>query len=279
MEILPGCGAEGFWIMYLEKDDVSLYYEVMGEGDPLLLIHGLIVDADLFRETARILSRRYKVIIFDRRNISRSKSRNGNRFSIHEQTADIRDLMDALSVESAFIAGASAGALIGLYFLMENPERVRHLLLYEPAMLGIMREMEPETDRWLEEIRLLTGQGKLNNVVLRFIRHIGSFDKRSPQRPAEVSMREMRNHEYAMKTEFPGLVELKPDLELAAQYADRITVAMGEQSPDTVYIRTAVKLAGILGKEALYFPGFHNLPYDLPKEFAVCAAGVFSIFT
>ena len=53
--------------MYLEKENVSLYYEVHGEGDPLILIHGVIVDADLYRETAKLLSKYYKVILYDRR--------------------------------------------------------------------------------------------------------------------------------------------------------------------------------------------------------------------
>ncbi len=263
--------------MYLEKEDVSLYYEVTGEGEPLLLIHGLIVDAGLFQETAKYLARRYKVITYDRRGVSRSRCKGENRFSIRKQVEDIRDLLDSLSIDRVYIAGASAGALIGLYFLLAYPERVRHIVLYETAMLGIMREREPETERWLEEIQTLTAQGKMNNVVLRFVRHIGSFDKRSRPRPAEVSMREMRNHDYAMKEEFPALIRLKPDLGLAARYAGKITVALGEESPDTVYVRTSRMLAETFGQEALYFPGYHNFPYDLPQEFAVCIAGVFSL--
>ena len=43
--------------MILEKNGISLYYEVRGEGAPLLLIHGVVVDAWLFERTAKILSK------------------------------------------------------------------------------------------------------------------------------------------------------------------------------------------------------------------------------
>ena len=58
--------------MFIEKDDVSLYYEVRGNGDPLILIHGVIVDAGLYEEAARLLAGRFRVVTYDRRGYSRS---------------------------------------------------------------------------------------------------------------------------------------------------------------------------------------------------------------
>ena len=42
--------------MFLEKEDVSLYYEVQGQGQPLLLIHGVIVDGGLYEKAAELLN-------------------------------------------------------------------------------------------------------------------------------------------------------------------------------------------------------------------------------
>ena len=36
--------------MFLDTEDVNLYYEVKGEGEPLLLVHGVVVDAGLYDE-------------------------------------------------------------------------------------------------------------------------------------------------------------------------------------------------------------------------------------
>ena len=60
--------------MYLEKEDVSLYYEVQGTGEPLILIHGVIVDADLYSQASSLLARYFRVVTYDRRGNSRSVS-------------------------------------------------------------------------------------------------------------------------------------------------------------------------------------------------------------
>ena len=58
--------------MFLDTEDVNLYYEVKGEGEPLLLVHGVVVDAGLYDEAAKLLAKQYKVITYDRRGSSRS---------------------------------------------------------------------------------------------------------------------------------------------------------------------------------------------------------------
>lgn len=258
--------------MYLEKEDVSLYYEVRGTGKPLVLIHGVIVDAGLFERAAELLAKHFQVITFDRRGNSRSRLREEKSFCMDAQADDIRDLLDALGVESADLAGCSAGAVIGQHFLQRYPERVRHLILFEPAMLGMMMG-EPELKKWVEDMNQLVEKRKFCSAVLKFAEHIGSFDKRSPAKNPEASMREMGNHQYALTVEFPGLVDYVPDLEKLKRHAEKLTVAAGEKSGATVYARAAGELAEKLGKKVLYYPGYHNLPYDLPEEFAVSVLG------
>lgn len=258
--------------MYLEKEDVSLYYEVRGEGEPLLLIHGAVVDADLYRRSAELLSRFYRVITFDRRGNSRSICKGERTFCMEDQARDIRDLLDELGAGSAYVVGASAGAAIGQNFLQTYPERVRHLIMYEPAMHAVMMD-EPDVREWIGQMQELIGRRRYNTAILQFARHIASFDERSPKRDPETSRREMGNHEYMLTQEFPAQVSYRPDMEKLKAAAGKITVAAGEKSGNTVYVRTAVRLGEILGKKVLYYPGYHNLPYDLPEEFAVCVLG------
>lgn len=258
--------------MYLEKEDVSLYYEVKGTGEPLLLIHGVVVDAGLYARTSGLLAEHFKVITYDRRGNSRSKSKNKKSFSMDTQVEDIRDLLNELGIESTYIVGCSAGAVIGEHFLEKYPGKVRHLIMYEPAMLKYM-ENEPGLREWITQMNQLVEKRKFSNAILRFAVHIASFDTRSPRKDVEVSFREMGNHEYALSCEFPGLVAYEPNLEKMKEYAAKITLAAGEKSGDTIYARAAAKLAKEIGKKEIYYPGYHNLPYDLPTEFAICVMG------
>ena len=255
--------------MFLEKEDVSLYYEVQGQGQPFLLIHGVIVDGGLYEKAAELLSAYYKVITYDRRGNSRSTCKGGNVFSMESQIEDIRDLMDELSIEDTYVVGVSAGAVIGQYFLQKYPDKVRHLIMYEPAMLGEMKD-EPELAHWIDMMMELINKRKLNSAVLKFVEHIGNTDPHSPKKDKDTSFREMKNHEYALTQEFPGLAAYRPDKEKMKKSAAKITLAAGEKSGNTVYVKAAGVLAEILGKKEIYYPGCHNFPYDRPEEFAAC---------
>jgi len=177
--------------MYLNKDNTGIYYEVSGEGESLILIHGVITDSSLFEEASRILSSAFRVITYDRRGNSRSRIDGTDpdhaAFSLEEQAEDIRVLMDELGIDEAYIAGVSAGAVIGEYFLEKYPARVRHLIMYEPAMLGHMMREDAEFADWSQKTEALLKAGKINSALMRFSRHLGPADTRSPARSEEVS--------------------------------------------------------------------------------------------
>lgn len=261
--------------MFLEKQDVSLYYEVRGEGETLILVHGMIVDAGLYENAARLLSRYYKVVTFDRRGNSRSRLKDdpAPQFSIDAQAEDIRDLMDAVGAEQAYIAGASAGAVIGQYFLCKYPERVKYLIMYEPAMLGLLASEDQGAAEWIAEIKDLIARNKINTTLLKFSQSIGEPDDRSPAKTQEAAVRELDNVEFCFKNEFSRLIDYIPDLEELKKHRDIISVATGEKSAGTRYEKQAKVMAQLLDKEPVYYPGGHNLPYDLPKEFAICVLG------
>ena len=48
---------------------------------------------------------------------------------------------------------------------------------------------------------------------------------------------------------------------------------MGEKSTDPVYMGGMARFSEAIGTELLFYPGFHNLPFDLPKEFAINVLG------
>lgn len=263
--------------MFLERASGKLYYEVKGVGKPLLLIHGVIVDSDLYEQTAELLSRYYKVICYDRRGYSRSRGKEPRQFYMEEQAEDILDILQALKIEKIIIAGASAGAVIGQYFMQRYPHKVEHLIMYEPAMLGRMMTENPKFREWAEDTEELIGKRKYNMALLRFSKHIGFQDPRSPQKSEEVSIRELNNVDYAFGEEIPALLRYYPDMDSMRRLAEKITIAAGEKSGDTVYVQEAIQLAKQIGTKIIFYPGGHNLPYDLPEEYAICVIGTLAL--
>lgn len=259
--------------MFLEKEDVKLYYEVRGNGEPLLLIHGAVVDAWLYENAAGLLEKHYTVITFDRRGSSRSIAQEDTRYDLDAQASDVKDILDALEIEEVTIVGASAGAVLGHYFLMKYPKRVKKLLMYEPPLVTLTRDDEDSKQAWVDMMKDLIARGKYNKAVYEFALSIGSTDERAPKKPEEVAQREMKNFYHFLEKEYVTFIDYCPDIEKSVAYADKIIVAVGEKSSESPYAKAAKKFAALLGKNVLYYPGYHNLPAELPAEFAVCVMG------
>ena len=108
--------------------DCSLYYEEHGSGEPLLLVPGLGgVGAGFFKQIPE-LSRRYRVIVHDHRGCGQS-DRPLMRYSVEQMTQDVLRLMDALKIERAHLLGHSTGGAIGQIIAIEQPRRLRKLIL------------------------------------------------------------------------------------------------------------------------------------------------------
>lgn len=260
-------------IMFLEKENVSLYYEIRGEGEPLLLIHGAVVDAWLYQMAAEYLKKYFTVITFDRRGSSRSLAHEGIIYDLEAQASDVKDILDELKIEQVTIVGASAGAVLGHYFLLKYPERVEKLLMYEPPLVTMIGEDENSKKEWVNMMKDLIARGKYNKALYEFALSIGDTDERAPKKPEDVAMREMQNFYHFLKNEFETFIDYCPDMKKSVELADKIIVAVGEGSKDGAYPTASKKFANLIGKEVLYYPGYHNLPSELPKEFAMCVLG------
>src|SRR5579859_2178912 len=117
-----------------DLDGVTLAYEVVGHGEPVVFIHGVFV-ANPFRPLLAepALADRYRLIAYQRRGYAESSPVAGQ-VSLARQAADCRALLRHLGVERAHVVGHSFGACIALQLAMDAPETVQSLALLEPAL-------------------------------------------------------------------------------------------------------------------------------------------------
>jgi len=106
----------------LDVEGGSLYYQVKGEGTPIIFIHPPLLTSTNFVYQLEQLSKTYKVITFDIRGHGRSVySKQSITYSLIVN--DIVHLLDYLGIEKAFICGYSTGGSILLEFLLMYPNR------------------------------------------------------------------------------------------------------------------------------------------------------------
>ncbi|MFD2679770.1 alpha/beta fold hydrolase [Bacillus seohaeanensis] len=113
---------------FVDHHNVNLYYEVHGQGEPLLLIMGLGNNSLSWHRTLPALAQHFKVIVFDNRGVGKSSKPN-QPYSIEMMAEDAKVVLDAASIESAHVYGISMGGMIAQRLSILYPDRVRSLVL------------------------------------------------------------------------------------------------------------------------------------------------------
>jgi 3-oxoadipate enol-lactonase len=113
----------------VELDGTKLYYEVHGEGPPLVMVMGIGYDSSLWKlGQVPALSQRFQVVIFDNRDAGRSSSA-AAAYTIADMADDIARLMDGIGIDRAHVLGLSMGGMIGQEFALRHAARLDHLIL------------------------------------------------------------------------------------------------------------------------------------------------------
>ena len=122
-----------------EVNGARMYYEVVGEGEPLVLVHAGIADSRMWEGQIPAFADRYRVMRYDMRGFGRTQMVEGP-FSHHE---DLRGLLDFLDLDRAHLVGCSMGGGAVLDFALEYPDRVGNLVLVGSAVGGFRPDFDP----------------------------------------------------------------------------------------------------------------------------------------
>jgi non-heme chloroperoxidase len=163
--------------MSVTVNGVQLHYRVEGTGEPLILIHGSIVDMRYWKEQVPVLSAHYKLITYSRRyNYPNNNALEPNHSALVE-AKDLLGLMNELKIDQAYILGHSYGGYTALLFALAHPERVKKLILAEPPI-----------ERWLPF--LPGGKAKMENFFTNDWTPIGkAFTEKGDREALELTSR------------------------------------------------------------------------------------------
>jgi 3-oxoadipate enol-lactonase len=115
--------------MRYTRQGVAIEYDDIGNGVPLLLIHGFPLDRTLWRAQIAGLSQLYRVIAPDLRGFGHSSETDGAAVTMDQYAADLNSLLDSVNVKQAVLGGISMGGYIALAFYAQYADRVKGLIL------------------------------------------------------------------------------------------------------------------------------------------------------
>ena len=112
-----------------------LYYEVGGEGETVVLLHGSFANADILEGPATAISSGFRAVRFDRRGHGRS-SVAPEPLPLAEEAAEVAAFLDWFSIEKAHLLAHDDGSEIALQFALDHPTRTLSLALLAPTVEG-----------------------------------------------------------------------------------------------------------------------------------------------
>lgn len=138
---------------YAPVNGTKIYYEIYGEGRPLVLLHGAFYTIGLnWSELIPELAKTRKVIALEMQGHGHSPF-SERKLSITILATDVENLMDYLKIDSADVAGFSMGGSVAYQFAVQSPKRLRKLVIISsthkssgwlPIVNGGFKDFKPE---------------------------------------------------------------------------------------------------------------------------------------
>ncbi|MCY8837407.1 alpha/beta fold hydrolase [Bacillus atrophaeus] len=190
---------------------MDLYYEVNGNGHPVVLLHSGGADLRDWKLLTPLLAKHYKVVTFDGRGTGKSPSP----LEHTNYVEDLLSLLDHLELDKAALIGHSFGGQIATEFALNYPERVSKLVLVAPALSGFsysqeftaylnkINEAAPDIEKMLElslsaSLYHVVMAGPHRNLMVQMQRHYfkrilkwPAFEMIWPQPPAIDRLEEL----------------------------------------------------------------------------------------
>ena len=259
---------------FAELNGTTLYYEVAGEGHPLVLIHGGLVDHHLWDDQFAAFAQHYKVIRYDMRGFGQSGLvKVGD--APPSYRADLYALLKYLGIEKAYVLGLSMGGGLAIDFTLEYPKMVDALIPVAAGVSGLKAEDADSAEQQADnEIEAAFTSGDIPRAIELTLRFWTDGPKRTPEQTDPIVREKVKamtasNCARSDDEDAPNSIPLEPPA----------IARLGEISVPTLIIygdadvRGIIKIADILhkgipnAKVAVIPNTAHHLNMEQPAEF------------
>ena len=148
---------------HVDANGQRLYYEIHGEGEPLLLVMGLAADMLAWTLQVPAWSERYRVIAFDNRDVGQSSYAEGP-YSVSDMAADTLALADTLELDSFHLLGYSMGGAVAQEVALAAAQRVRTLSLCA-SWAGSGRYALDRARLWSAQVERMSHEEHIDNLL------------------------------------------------------------------------------------------------------------------
>lgn len=256
---------------FVETNGTQLYYEMMGEGHPLVLIHGGYMDRRMWDDQFAVLAQHYRVIRYDVRGFGKSEWPPVP----YTDRQDLYNLLSFLGINKTYLIGLSLGGEIAIDFTLDYPDMVEALILVGSSISGApimdlitQEQLQQHIKQWtpFEEAqarRDLAGmvEGVMSHPTLVPSANYPAARQKVRENLSEYSFAWVLESRQKQATEPPAWGRLK-DI-----HVPTLLIVGGDD--DTLLHTMADKLEqDIPNVKRVTIPGTHHMPnMEKPEEF------------
>jgi 3-oxoadipate enol-lactonase len=255
---------------YADVNGTRLYYEVMGTGEPLVLLHGFGLDRRMWDGQFADFARHRRVVRYDLRGFGGSAAPTVAQGYRH--TDDLRALLDHLAIDQAALVGLSLGGLVALNAALEYADRVSALVLVDAIVSGrsMSAEWDEEYGRVRREARAQGVQaGKQGWLNISLFAPTRAHPRAGPL--LRQMIEEWSGWQFANRD--PENSSLQANQRLGEVRAPTLVV-VGERDQPVFHAIANELAAGIPLARTVVVPGIgHMVPMEAPAEFNALVAG------
>lgn len=254
------------------KDDTLIAYERLGQGPPLVMVHGSTVDHTRWGGVVAGLAERFSLYLVDRR--GRGHSGDGPSYHIAREFEDVAAVLEATPVP-AFVLAHSYGAICSLE-AMRLTSRIAKMVLYEPPLRvpGRSLFMPADFGRRLDGMMARGDRAGMVEAFLREVIHTGEPELRRLRRSPGWQVRLAVAH--TLPREIAAAYEYQFRAETLAEVRVPTLFLVGGRSP--VYLQEATRMASaaVPGSTIASLPGqAHAAMSTAPAMFLEKVIGFF----
>jgi pimeloyl-ACP methyl ester carboxylesterase len=249
-----------------QVNGVSLYYDLAGSGDPLVLVHGSWLDATQWAFVVPALAESFRVLTYDRRGHSRSE-RPDTQGSVDEDGEDLAALLLALDVAPAHVVTNSYAGNIAMRLAARRPDLFRSLTCHEPPLYSVLeddpdsRPMLAQGAASLESIGGRIAEGDHVGAARQFVEEVafgpGAWENELPPEARELFVHNAPT--FLDELRDPDQLRIDPAALAALEVPVRFTE--GSDSPP-LFSRVIDRLARVIpGATRDTIPGAAHVPH------------------
>jgi 3-oxoadipate enol-lactonase len=238
----------------------QIFFKQAGTGTPLVLIHGLMVNGDMFALVFDTFAKRYHVLVPDLRGHGRS-SHHPPPYTVEQHARDLAGLLKSLSIPPAVVLGYSQGGPVAQQLALDYPELVSRLVLactYACNIATFQEKLEGMLGPWLIRLLSTTRFARMTTEAMGYL---------TPNQATMLETMIASNEKPRMIETYKAMLDF--DSRLRLHEIQCPTLVLAGEKDNAVPMHHAKMLAqGISGARLQVVPGAgHAMVFTHPQEF------------